>query len=35
VEEDAQGALRVGSLGVSLNSVVIAFEQGHSAETTQ
>jgi uncharacterized protein (DUF433 family) len=35
VEEDAQGALRVGSLGVSLDSVVIAFEQGHSAETIQ
>ena len=26
VEEDAQGALRVGSLDVSLDSVVIAFE---------
>jgi uncharacterized protein (DUF433 family) len=35
VEEDAQGALRVGSLGVSLDSVVVAFEQGHSAETIQ
>jgi uncharacterized protein (DUF433 family) len=35
VEEDAQGALRVGSLGVSLDSVVIYFEQGHSAETIQ
>ena len=35
VEEDAQGALRVGSLGVSLDSVVIAFQQGHSAETIQ
>ena len=35
VEEDAQGALRVGSRGVSLDSVVIAFEQGHSAETIQ
>jgi uncharacterized protein (DUF433 family) len=35
VEEDAQGALRVGSQGVSLDSVVIAFEQGHSAETIQ
>ena len=35
VEEDSQGALRVGSLGVSLDSVVIAFEQGHSAETIQ
>jgi hypothetical protein len=28
-----RGALRVGSLGVSLDSVVIAFERGHSAET--
>jgi uncharacterized protein (DUF433 family) len=35
VEEDSQGALRVGSLGVSLDSVVIAFQQGHSAETIQ
>jgi uncharacterized protein (DUF433 family) len=35
VEEDGQGALRVGSLGVSLDSVVFAFEQGHSAETIQ
>jgi uncharacterized protein (DUF433 family) len=35
VEEDSQGALRVGSLGVSLDSVVIAFQQGHSPETIQ
>ncbi len=35
VDEDSQGALRVGSLGVSLDSVVIAFQQGHSAETIQ
>jgi uncharacterized protein (DUF433 family) len=35
VRDDDQGALRVGSLGVSLDSVVIAFEQGHSAETIQ
>jgi uncharacterized protein (DUF433 family) len=35
VEEDSQGALRVGSLGVSLDSVVIAFQQGQSAETIQ
>jgi uncharacterized protein (DUF433 family) len=35
VEEDSEGALRVGSLGVSRDSVVIAFEQGHSAETIQ
>ncbi len=27
--------LRVGALGVSLDSVVIAFQQGHSAETIQ
>ena len=35
VEKDSQGALRVGSPGVSLDSVVIAFQQGHSAETIQ
>ena len=35
VEEDSQGALRVGPLGVSLDSVVIGFQQGHSAETIQ
>ncbi len=33
VHEDEQGALRVGSTGVSLDSVVHAFQQGHSAET--
>jgi hypothetical protein len=35
VEEDSHVALRVGSLGVSLDSVVIAFQQSHSAETIQ
>ncbi len=35
VREDHQRASRVGSLGVSLDSVVIAFQQGHSAETIQ
>jgi uncharacterized protein (DUF433 family) len=35
VEEDSQGALRVGLLGISLDSVVIAFQQGYSAETIQ
>ena len=35
VEEDSQGALRIGPLGISLDSVVIAFQQGHSAETIQ
>jgi uncharacterized protein (DUF433 family) len=35
VQEDSEGALRVGSLGVSLDSVVITFRQGHSAETIQ
>ncbi len=35
IEEDSQGVLRVGSLGVSLDSVAIAFQQGYSAETIQ
>ena len=35
VQKDDHGALRVGNLGVSLDSVVIAFQQGHSAETIQ
>ncbi|MGO9463708.1 MAG: DUF433 domain-containing protein [Isosphaeraceae bacterium] len=35
VEADSQGVLRVGSLGVSLDSVVIAFQEGHSPETIQ
>jgi uncharacterized protein (DUF433 family) len=35
VQEDSQGALRVGSLGVSLDSVVIVFQQGHAAESIQ
>lgn len=35
VELDPQGVPRVGSLGVSLDSVVIAFQEGHSPETIQ
>jgi uncharacterized protein (DUF433 family) len=35
VQQDPDGALRVGTLGVSLDSVVIAFQEGHSAETIQ
>jgi uncharacterized protein (DUF433 family) len=35
VEPDSHGVLRVGSLGVSLDSVVIAFQEGHSPETIQ
>jgi uncharacterized protein (DUF433 family) len=35
VVEDEQGALRVGDHRVSLDSVVITFQQGHSAETIQ
>jgi uncharacterized protein (DUF433 family) len=35
VEQDSQGALRAGSLGISLDSVVIAFQQGDSPETIQ
>ena len=35
VEQDGQGAFRVGRLGVSLDSVVIAFQQGHTAESIQ
>lgn len=35
VEQDEQGLFRVGRLGVSLDSVVIAFQQGHSAESIQ
>jgi uncharacterized protein (DUF433 family) len=35
VPEDSQGVLRVGPPGVSPDSVVIAFQQGHSAETIQ
>lgn len=35
VAEDSEGVLRVGSLGVSLDSVAIAFRQGQSAETIQ
>jgi uncharacterized protein (DUF433 family) len=35
VEVDSHGALRVGPQGISLDSVVVAFEQGFSAETIQ
>ncbi len=35
VEPGSQGVLRVGSLGVTLDSVVIAFQDGHSPETIQ
>ena len=35
VHEDADGALRIGKLGVSLDSVVIAYQQGQSAEAIQ
>ena len=35
VQEDSLGVLRVGSLGVSLDSVAVAFQQGYSAETIQ
>jgi uncharacterized protein (DUF433 family) len=35
VDADSQGAMRVGALGVSLDSVVFAFQQGQSAETIQ
>jgi uncharacterized protein (DUF433 family) len=33
VRTDEQGARRVGQTRVSLDSVVIAYQQGHSAET--
>jgi uncharacterized protein (DUF433 family) len=33
VREDAHGALRVGNTRVSLDSIVYAFQQGHSPET--
>lgn len=35
VRESDQGGLRVGELDVSLDSVVIAYQQGYSAETIQ
>jgi uncharacterized protein (DUF433 family) len=35
VRRTEQGALRVGELDVSLESVVIAYRQGYSAETIQ
>jgi uncharacterized protein (DUF433 family) len=33
VRTDEQGARRIGQTRVSLDSVVIAYQQGHSAET--
>jgi uncharacterized protein (DUF433 family) len=35
VQPDEHGALRVGGRGISLDSVVYAFLEGHSAETIQ
>jgi uncharacterized protein (DUF433 family) len=35
VHEDREGALRLGSLGISLDSVVVAVQEGHSAEAIQ
>ena len=35
VRQSEHAALRVGQSDVSLDSVVIAFQQGHSAETIQ
>jgi len=35
VNQDENGAMRIGVAGVPLNSVVAAFQQGHSAETIQ
>ncbi len=35
VSENEQGGWRVGKLDVSLDSVVIAYRQGYSAETIQ
>jgi uncharacterized protein (DUF433 family) len=35
VRSDESGALRIGNTKVSLDSVVYAFQQGHSAETIQ
>lgn len=35
IREDKQGGLRVGELDVSLDSVVIAYQQGYAAETIQ
>jgi uncharacterized protein (DUF433 family) len=35
VRKNEQGALRVGALDISLDSVVIAYLQGYSAETIQ
>ena len=35
VRQNPDGAFRVGDLDVSLDSVVIAFQEGHSPETIQ
>ena len=35
VRQNADGAFRVGKLDLSLDSVVIAFQEGHSPETIQ
>jgi len=35
VRESESGALRIGELDVSLDSVVVAYQQGYSAETIQ
>jgi uncharacterized protein (DUF433 family) len=35
VTEDSQGAMRIGATGVSLDSIVIAFQRGQSAEIIQ
>ena len=35
IHEDSHGALRIGASEVSLDSVVIAFQQGQSAESIQ
>jgi uncharacterized protein (DUF433 family) len=35
IHEDPHGAMRIGESDVSLDSVVIAFQQGQSAETIQ
>lgn len=35
VRQNPEGAFRVGELDVSLDSVVIAFQQGYSPETIQ
>ncbi|HEX5102668.1 MAG TPA: hypothetical protein VFV87_02585 [Pirellulaceae bacterium] len=35
VRENGQGGLRIGELDVSLDSVVLAYQQGYSAEMIQ